>query len=73
LNPATAAEPAVGRHGARHVGGPGWRGLADERNEPRYNARMVRADKVTPGPIGKGTRFRSAVASFGREAEMVIE
>jgi polyketide cyclase/dehydrase/lipid transport protein len=47
--------------------------VADQRNEPRYNPRMVRAEKITPGPVGKGTRFRSAVASMGRTAEMLIE
>jgi hypothetical protein len=34
---------------------------------------MARAEKITPGPVGKGTRFRSAVASMGRTAEMLIE
>jgi len=34
---------------------------------------MVRAEKITPGPVGEGTRFRSAVASMGRTAEMLIE
>jgi hypothetical protein len=34
---------------------------------------MVRAEKITPGPAGKGTRVRSAVASMGRAAEMLIE
>jgi Polyketide cyclase / dehydrase and lipid transport len=47
--------------------------VADQSNEPHYNPRMVRADKVTAGPIGEGTRFRSAVASMGRTAEMLIE
>lgn len=47
--------------------------IADQSNEPQYNPRMVRAEKITPGPIGKGTRFRSAVASMGRTAEMLIE
>lgn len=47
--------------------------IADQSNEPQYNPRMVRAEKITPGPIGKGTRFRSAVASMGRTAEMMIE
>jgi hypothetical protein len=27
--------------------------------------RMVRVEKITPGPVGKGTRFCSAVASRG--------
>ena len=39
----------------------------------RYNPHMVRAEKITPGPVGMGTRFRSAVASMGRTAEMLIE
>src|SRR5271165_4725304 len=34
---------------------------------------MVRSAKVTPGPVGKGTQFRSAVRSRGRLAEMAIE
>ena len=47
--------------------------VADQSNEPQYNPQMVRAEKITPGPVGKGTRFRSAVASMGRTAEMLIE
>lgn len=47
--------------------------VADQSNEPLYNPRMVRAEKITPGPVGEGTRFRSAVASMGRAAEMLIE
>ena len=47
--------------------------VADQSNEPQYNPQMVRAEKITPGPMGKGTRFRSAVASMGRTAEMLIE
>jgi hypothetical protein len=47
--------------------------VADQSNEPRYNPQMVRAEKITSGPVGKGTRFRSAVASRGRTAEMLIE
>jgi hypothetical protein len=34
---------------------------------------MVRSAKVTPGPVGKGTQFRSAVRSRGRLAEMAIK
>jgi hypothetical protein len=29
--------------------------VADQSNEPQYNPHMVRADKITPGPEGKGT------------------
>jgi hypothetical protein len=47
--------------------------VADQSNEPQYNPQMVRAEKISPGPVGKGTRFRSAVASRGRTAEMLIE
>ena len=47
--------------------------VADQTNEPLYNPSMVRAEKLTAGPIGKGTRFRSAVRSAGRTAEMLIE
>ena len=47
--------------------------VADQTNEPRYNPEMVRAEKATPGPIGPGTRFNSAVASAGHPVEMVIE
>jgi hypothetical protein len=40
--------------------------VADQSNEPHYNPQMVRAEKITAGAVGKGTRFRSAVASRGR-------
>jgi hypothetical protein len=39
---------------------------AGQRNEPARNPHMVRSTKVTPGPAGKGTQFRSAVRSRGR-------
>jgi hypothetical protein len=47
--------------------------VADQSNEPQYNPQMVRAQKITAGPVGKGTQFRSAVVSRGRTAEMLIE
>jgi hypothetical protein len=47
--------------------------VADQSNEPPYNPQMVRAEKITTGPVGVGTKFRSAVASRGRIAEMLIE
>jgi len=47
--------------------------VADERNEPRYNPRMRRAEKITEGPIGVGTRYRAETVSMGRAAPMVIE
>lgn len=47
--------------------------VADERNEPRYNTQMTRADKVTDGPIGVGTKFHSVVTGVGHGADMTIE
>jgi len=47
--------------------------VADQRNEPRYNPRMVRVAKVTGGPVGKGTVFRSAVRAAGRATDMRSE
>lgn len=47
--------------------------VADERNEPAYNPGMLRAEEVTDGPVGRGTRFHAAVKSMGRPLEMVIE
>src|ERR1039458_10713235 len=44
--------------------------VADERNEPSFNPRMVRAERVSGGPIGAGTRFRAATKSMGRVLEM---
>jgi hypothetical protein len=46
---------------------------ADERNEPRFNPRMRRVEQISPGPIGRGTRFRAETTSMGRPVEMVIE
>lgn len=47
--------------------------VADQRNEPSFNPRMLRAEKVTDGPIGPGTRFTATVRSGGRTADMVVE
>jgi hypothetical protein len=47
--------------------------VAEERNEPRYNLRMVCADLISTGPIGPGTRFRSESRAMGRTVEMVID
>lgn len=47
--------------------------VADESNEPRYNPRMIRAEKVTPGPIGASTRFNSVMMGAGPAAAMEIE
>jgi uncharacterized protein YndB with AHSA1/START domain len=47
--------------------------VADERNEREYNPRMVRVDKMTPGPIADGTHWSATVESRGRRVDMDIE
>ena len=47
--------------------------VADERNETRYNARMVRAEQISEGPIGEGTRFHAELRTMGRTMPMVVE
>lgn len=47
--------------------------VADERNEPRYNPRMLRAEQISIGPVGVGTRFHAEMSTMGRPAPMVIE
>lgn len=47
--------------------------VADERNEPRYNRRMRHAEKVSPGPIGRGTQFVATVTTLQHPTEMTIE
>ena len=47
--------------------------VADEQNEPRYNPRIRRAEKLSPGPIGRGTRFRAEAVTLGRTVGMTIE
>jgi carbon monoxide dehydrogenase subunit G len=44
--------------------------VADECNEPRFNPQMTEAEKISPGPIGVGTRFRAVVTGAG---EMTVE
>jgi hypothetical protein len=46
---------------------------ADARNEPRYNSHMRRAEQLTDGPIGVGTRFRAEIRSMRRTVPMVTE
>jgi hypothetical protein len=40
--------------------------VADVRNEPRYNPRMVRAEMLTPEPVGLGSRFRAEMRTRPR-------
>jgi len=47
--------------------------VADERNEPRYNPRMLRAELTSAGPIGRGTRFRAESAMMGLTVETAVE
>ena len=47
--------------------------VADERNEPRYNPRIVRAEKVTEGPVGRGARFVAEPKGMGAKGEMTLE
>ena len=47
--------------------------VADQSNEPEYNPRMVWAEKITAGPVGKGTRFRSGVTAGRHTVPMLIE
>lgn len=47
--------------------------VADTSKEPEYNPRMNRAERITDGPIGVGTRFKAATASMGRPVDMIIE
>jgi uncharacterized membrane protein len=46
--------------------------VADERNEPRYNPQMRRAEQTSAGPIGVGTTFRAESTSLGRPVMMTI-
>jgi uncharacterized protein YndB with AHSA1/START domain len=47
--------------------------VADERNEPRYNPGMVRAELLTPGPVGLGSRFRAEMRTRPRPVVMTTE
>jgi hypothetical protein len=35
--------------------------VADERNEPRYDLRMRRAEQISDGPIGVGTTLHASL------------
>lgn len=47
--------------------------VADERNEPRYNPRIIRVEKVSDGPVGTGARFVARPRSVGAKGEMTVE
>jgi hypothetical protein len=46
--------------------------VADQRNEPSYNPAMTESAKVTPGPIGVGTRFEATVVARGTPRPVAI-
>ena len=46
--------------------------VADERNEPKYNPRIVRAEMVV-GPVGKGARFVAQPKGMGAKGGMTVE
>jgi len=46
--------------------------VADERNEPMYNPRIVHAQKVNGGPIGAGARFVAEPKSMGAKGKMTL-
>nr|MDT0656409.1 SRPBCC family protein [Micromonospora sp. DSM 115978] len=46
--------------------------VADGRNEPRYNPRMVRAEKVSAGPVGPGARFVVEPRGTGTKGQMTM-
>ena len=47
--------------------------VADERNEPSWNPRMKRAEKLTAGPLGVGTRWAATMGTPRGSSAMVIE
>lgn len=47
--------------------------VADERNEPLYNPRIVQAQKTSQGPVGRGTRFTAQPKGMGARGAMTIE
>jgi uncharacterized protein YndB with AHSA1/START domain len=47
--------------------------VADERNEPRYNPRIVRAEKLSEGPVGRGARFVAVPKGMGARGTMTLE
>ena len=47
--------------------------VADERNEPRYNPRVARAEKTSHGPVGRGTRFTAQPMGTGAAGVMTVE
>lgn len=47
--------------------------VADERNEPRYNPRMVRVEQISTQAVGRGAFFRAELRGRGVRTPMTIE
>jgi hypothetical protein len=47
--------------------------VADERNEPRYNPRIIWARKTSQGPVGRGTRFIVEPRGTGARGVMTMQ
>ena len=47
--------------------------VADERNEPNFNARIFRVQLLTPEPIGVGSRFGIELTMMRRVFDMTVE
>ncbi|HEY8407571.1 MAG TPA: hypothetical protein VIK66_06310 [Gaiellaceae bacterium] len=47
--------------------------VADERNEPNFNARIFRVQLLTPEPIGVGSRFGIEMTMMRRVFDMTVE
>lgn len=47
--------------------------VADERNEPRYNPRIARAEKTSDGPVGQGSRFLAEPRSGGWRTATAVD
>lgn len=47
--------------------------VADERNEPRFNPRMLGAELLSPEPIGSGSRFLVQSRMLRRTVETEVE
>lgn len=46
--------------------------VADERNEPRYNPGLLKAEKLTDGPVGAGTRFHAVHRGRRRPVDLDV-
>jgi len=47
--------------------------VADERNEPRYNPRIARAEMLTDEPVGAGSHFVAEPKGMGARGQIVSE